>query len=153
MTRAAQRLIVAGYETSKGRGEGCWHRLVEVGLGASMADAPAPWNSAETIRRFGEGLRADEGGETPRPSASAPLPAWLSARPAPEAPGLRLTPSRARPNAPKASGSLEGRLAHALLQILPDVARSIAPPPRQPISMRTAARSGRRRARRSRIRP
>jgi len=121
MTRAAQRLVIAGYATSKGRGEGCWHRLVEVGLGASMTDAPAPWNSAETIRRFGEGLRADDGGETPQQSASAPLPAWLSAKAAPEAPGLRLTPSRARP-APESQRVVEGRLAHALLQILPDVA-------------------------------
>ncbi len=121
MTRAAQRLVIAGYETSKGRGEGCWHRLVEVGLGASMADAPAPWNSAETIRRFGEGLRADDGAETPQPSASAPLPAWLSAKAAPEAPGRRLTPSRASP-ARESERVVEGRLAHALLQILPDVA-------------------------------
>ena len=121
MTRAAQRLVVAGYETSKGRGEGCWHRLVEVGLGASMADAPAPWSSAETIRRFGEGLRADDGGETPRPSASAPLPAWLSAKAAAEAPGLGLTPSRAG-RTRESERVVEGRLAHALLQILPDVA-------------------------------
>jgi ATP-dependent helicase/nuclease subunit A len=121
MTRAAQRLVIAGYETSKGRGEGCWHRLVEVGLGASIADAPAPWNNAETIRRFGEGLRADDGGETPQPSASAPLPAWLLAKAAAEARGLRLTPSRAS-RTRESERIVEGRLAHALLQILPDVA-------------------------------
>ena len=86
-----------------------------------MTDAPAPWNSAETIRRFGEGLRADDGGEAPQPSASEPLPAWLSAKAAPEAPDLRLTPSRAS-RARESERLVEGRLAHALLQILPDVA-------------------------------
>ncbi len=40
MTRAAQRLIVAGFESSKGRAEGCWHDLVRDGL--AEFDDPGP---------------------------------------------------------------------------------------------------------------
>ncbi len=44
MTRAAQRLIVAGYETSRKRSDGCWYDLVELGLGDSTTDAASPWS-------------------------------------------------------------------------------------------------------------
>jgi len=121
MTRAAQRLVVAGYETSTGRSQGCWYGLVESGLRESMTDSAAPWSGGETIRRFGGGLFADDGGETPLPLASALLPAWLSAKAAPDAPAEPLRPSRLghRRESERVS---EGRLAHALLQMLPDIA-------------------------------
>ncbi|MBV8441852.1 MAG: PD-(D/E)XK nuclease family protein, partial [Hyphomicrobiales bacterium] len=121
MTRAAQRLVVAGYETSTGRSKGCWYDLVESGLRESMTDSPAPWSGGETIRRFGESLFADDLGETPLPLASALLPAWLSAKAAPDAPPAPLRPSRL--GLMRESERVnEGRLAHALLQMLPDVA-------------------------------
>ena len=41
MTRAAQRLIVAGFENSKGRADGCWYDLVRRGLEESMIRRPA----------------------------------------------------------------------------------------------------------------
>ena len=37
MTRAAQRLIVAGYENTKGRADGCWYDLVHDGLADGMS--------------------------------------------------------------------------------------------------------------------
>jgi ATP-dependent helicase/nuclease subunit A len=121
MTRAAQRLVVAGYETSTGRSQGCWYNLVESGLRESMTDAPAPWSGEETIRRFGEGPFADDGGEPPLPLASALLPGWLLAKAAPEAPPAPLRPSRLGQTR-KSELVNEGRLAHALLKMLPEIA-------------------------------
>ncbi len=121
MTRAAQRLIVAGYETSKGRSEDCWYNLVEFGLRDAMAEAPAPWSGEETVWRFGEGLVADDGGEASLPLASALLPAWLSAKAGREAFARPLRPSRPG-HKYESERVIEGRLAHALLLSLPDIA-------------------------------
>ena len=121
MTRAAQRLVVAGYETSKARSEDCWYNIVEFGLRESMVDAPAPWSGSETIRRFGEGLVADECGDASLPLASALLPDWLSPKADPEASTHPLRPSRL--SRKRESGRvIEGRLAHVLLLMLPDIA-------------------------------
>ena len=86
-----------------------------------MTYAPAPWPGGETIRRFGEGLCADEGDEAPLALASAFLPAWLSIRAPLEAPSLPLRPSGGG-RAVESGRVVEGRLAHALLQMLPDAA-------------------------------
>ena len=62
MTRAAERLVVAGYETLKRRPEGCWYDLVADGLKDVAFDAPAFWDERAVVRRFGEALVADGGG-------------------------------------------------------------------------------------------
>jgi ATP-dependent helicase/nuclease subunit A len=122
MTRAAQRLIVAGYETSRGRDEGCWYNLVHRGLADSLVESPAPWNDRETILRFGDGLIAVESAETRGASPFDALPAWLSAKAATEASAPSLRPSRTSfPRDGERERVLEGRLAHALLQALPDI--------------------------------
>jgi ATP-dependent helicase/nuclease subunit A len=128
MTRAAQRLIVAGHETSKGRPSDCWYELVQSGLADVLVEAPAPFRAGGTIRRFGDGLRA-EGVAEPAPArALDSLPRWLIANAAPETVAPPLNPSRAggvgRSDRERA---LEGRLAHALLEMLPDL-----PPQRRP---------------------
>jgi ATP-dependent helicase/nuclease subunit A len=122
MTRAAQRLIAAGYETSRGRDEGCWYNLIYCGLADSLIESPAPWNGLETILRFGEGLTAVESAETQGASPLDALPAWLSAKAGSEIPTPSLRPSRISvPRNGERERVLEGRLAHALLQTLPDV--------------------------------
>jgi ATP-dependent helicase/nuclease subunit A len=122
MTRAAQRLIVAGYENSKGRKEGCWYDLVRAGLSESMAEAQAPWGNGDTILRFGEGPAAEDEGETGGAPGRPGPPSWLSAKAASEAAFLPLRPSQAGVARESERGrALEGRLAHALLQMLPDV--------------------------------
>jgi ATP-dependent helicase/nuclease subunit A len=122
MTRAAQRLIVAGYETSRTRPADCWYDLIREGLADALVEAPAPFCGGETILRFGEGLRADGGAET----ASAPvlegLPGWLLAKAAPEAAPAPINPSRAGGvGGVDPERALEGRLAHALLEMLPNL--------------------------------
>jgi ATP-dependent helicase/nuclease subunit A len=128
MTRAAQRLIVAGFENSKGRAAGCWHDLVRVGLADSMIPVPAFWGDGDTILRFGEGLTAEDEGEAGQPSNGVELPAWLRTRAAAEAASTALKPSGAG-GVGEGGRILEGRLVHALLQALlgvPPAARSAA---------------------------
>ena len=60
-------------------------------------------------------------GETSLPLASALLPGWLSAKAAVEAPAAPLRPSRLG-RTRESERVNEGRLAHALLQMLPDIA-------------------------------
>ena len=124
MTRAAQRLIVAGFENSKGRAVGCWHDLVRLGLAESMSRVSAFWGEGETILRFGEGLMEeddDEGeGEIGRPTDVAELPGWIRTRAAPEVAPLPLQPSDAAA-AREGGRVLEGRLSHALLHALSDI--------------------------------
>ena len=94
MTRAAQRLIVAGYETSKRRPADCWYDLILSGLGDALVEAPAPFRAGGTILRSGEGLRDEGGGETAPAGALDSLPGWLVASAAPEAGAAPLNPSR-----------------------------------------------------------
>jgi ATP-dependent helicase/nuclease subunit A len=123
MTRAAQRLIVAGYESSKDRQPGCWYDLVHAGLAEKLVDAPAPFRAGGTILCLGEGLRADDGGEAGPGHVFEALPGWLAAKAVPEIAAPPLAPSRAgRAGGGEPERALEGRLAHALLEMLPNLA-------------------------------
>jgi ATP-dependent helicase/nuclease subunit A len=121
MTRAAQRLIVAGYDTSRRRPSDCWYDLVHRGLGDSLVQAPASFRGDETILRFDEGLRAEEdAGKATCGRALVDLPGWLLAKAAPEAAAPPLNPSRAGGvGEGDRERALEGRLAHALIEMLP----------------------------------
>ena len=77
MTRAAQRLIVAGYDGKSARPDGCWYNLVRDGLADSLVEAPAPYGGPEKIWRYGEGLRAEYGAEAPQIRLPSGLPEWL----------------------------------------------------------------------------
>ena len=122
MTRAAQRLIVAGHETSRRRPPDCWYDLVHSGLAHALVEAPAPFRGGGTILRFGEGLRAESVGETALGRALDSLPGWLIAKAAPETLAPPLNPSRAGGvGGGDRERALEGRLAHALLEMLPSL--------------------------------
>ena len=128
MTRAAQRLIVAGYLNSKARPTDCWYDLIHAGLADALVEAPAPFRGGETILRFGEGLRAEGGAETASAPVLEALPGWLVAKAQPEAAPALLNPSRAGGvGGGDSERALEGRLAHALLEMLPNL-----PPERRP---------------------
>ena len=121
MTRAAERLVVAGYETQKGRGEGCWHDLVADGLKDVAVEAPAFWGAGAVVRRYGKSLAGGGSAEEASAERLSP-PAWLLAPAAPEAARSRLRPSGevvARDSG--AERRAEGLIAHALLDFLPDV--------------------------------
>ena len=58
MTRAAERLIVCGFEGAKGVPNGSWYAFVNSGLGRRLAPDAAPWSAKETILAMGEAQRA-----------------------------------------------------------------------------------------------
>ena len=120
MTRAAQRLTVAGYETSRPRPADCWYNLIHTGLADVLVEAPAPFRGGGKILRFGDGLRAEGVSEMAPARALDSPPGWLIADAAPETVVPPLNPSRAggvgRGDRERA---LEGRLAHVLLEMLP----------------------------------
>ena len=122
MTRAAERLIVAGHCGPNGPQAGCWHEMVRGGLAESMHEVPAPWGGGETILRLASPPHAASSAREP-PRAAAPSPPdWLFA-PAPQeaaATPLRAAGPRVAP-APGADarGREAGKLSHALLQYLP----------------------------------
>jgi len=130
MTRACDRLYVCGWETKRGRAEGCWYDLIA----GTMKDT-----AREVDLGFGEpALRLDDPQEAEpdgKRAAAAPeapdsaLPAW-ALRPAPNEPDppRPLTPSRPDGEDPPVRSPLgedsgarfkRGRLVHALLQTLP----------------------------------
>ncbi len=151
MTRAEDRLYVAGFESTKGRQAGCWYDLIETGLADRLEDGTA--FDGRPVRRFSEPQKAD-----PKPGkdsatdaiASETLPAWAETR-APREAGVAvpIAPSRIAPldidedgepveakqmplDTPRRTAApgtavggpnrfLRGTLTHALLQHLPNL--------------------------------
>jgi len=124
MTRAAQRLIVAGYEGAKARPPECWAHLIAAGLEPHLTQVPCWWDASQTMGRLGEAPQG-EGSPTPAAAtAASPPPAWAS-EPAPHEVAYQLVaPSRrvAGAQTPERLARIEeGKLAHRLMQSLPDL--------------------------------
>ena len=142
MTRAEERLYIAGFCGERGAGEGCWYRMIAAAE-LPLEPAPAPWDAETSVLRL-----EDPRPTGPEPAVVAPLrtktspelPAWLRQPPRvaeePEAPPVRPSnPLGAADQAGPAGwpyidrqGSVgrreaaaAGRLMHRLLQHLPDV--------------------------------
>ncbi len=144
MTRASERLIVAGYEGVQKRPAGCWYDLV--------CDALSPLASEEPGDDGLPVLRFRQSGPEPKVErATAPiqkpisLPAWLVRdAPPPSLPASSIAPSAAVVDEqPYRRGDnrkalLRGRLLHRLMQSLPD----IPPPQRAEAVRRHLARAG-----------
>ncbi len=133
MTRAAQRLVVAGAQGALEPPADCWHRLIHAGLAQLLTPAQAPWSAEEQIWRYADAPPPSEAiGTSEAPPASEP-PAWLAAKPAQERTEPVLAPSRAAPR--RYEGASErrresreaGRLAHALMEKLPELAQDLRP--------------------------
>ncbi|MGQ0673124.1 MAG: double-strand break repair helicase AddA [Hyphomicrobium sp.] len=99
MTRARDRLYVAGFEGKQGRRPGCWYDLIEAGLGDLLAPVELP--EGRSVRRLSAQQTAPH--ETPRvrqdeAAPASPLPDWAR-RPAPREAQLAvpLAPSRLAP--------------------------------------------------------
>ena len=148
MTRAEDRLYVAGFESKRGRDSGCWFDSIVAGLDDRLTSATT--FDGRAVRRFVEPQHAPpvpRGGHAVSDAAPQALPPWARRR-APREAGaaIPLAPSRLAPLdadedgepieaakrplevAPRgASGSsvggpnrfLRGTLTHALLQHLP----------------------------------
>ncbi len=136
MTRAEDRLIVCAAAKKPEPPEGSWYAMVTAGLAASiegLQEVPAPDGEAAILRFMTSAPRAATQAET-RVAAPPPAPPdWLR-RPAPAeaepAPPLRPSNALSAADAPQrpadgpflAEAAAAGRLAHLLLEMLPDVA-------------------------------
>jgi len=131
LTRAADRLYVAGWRRKQQPPEDCWYRLVEramAGLAEDAADAagrPLRRRTAPQLRRI-EATSAAAGAE---PEAALPAWAWTAAPEEPR-PSRPLAPSRPEEEEPPPLRPLadagrqrwqRGLLVHRLLQSLPDL--------------------------------
>ena len=149
MTRARDRLYIAGFEGKKGRAKGCWYEIIEQELSGALIEVTHA--DGTRVRRVSEAQSAPP--QPPRhaiagETAAAALPAWAK-RAVPREPGLTipLAPSRLEAYAPDETGEplpaqprgkahdepampspiaatdagrfLRGTLTHALLQHLP----------------------------------
>ena len=128
LTRAADRLVVAGSRGVQKAPDGCWYRLIESALKPDAIEEPADDGDGKVWRWR---KAAAEEPETPLPAiaeapAPGPLPDWLTH----DAPAAReiaraIAPSTARAGS-QATGSdhralARGRAVHRLLQALPAI--------------------------------
>ncbi len=108
MTRAEERLYIAGYAGARGPAEGCWRNLVEQALREHCTEIDDPAWPEGKILRFGEPLLGDGAGEARREDKVVE-PAWLRvAAPAETSPAPPLRPP-ARSPAPTVSNVLPAR--------------------------------------------
>ncbi len=127
MTRAKERLVIAGTQGARKIPDGCWYQLIDDALRGDCVSELADDGDGEVLR-----FRKDPPGEAATPSvrettAPASVPDWLRANASSEISGVRtVTPSSAEDDAarPAASGAravalLRGSLVHRLLQSLP----------------------------------
>jgi ATP-dependent helicase/nuclease subunit A len=129
MTRAEERLIIAGYQGARAPSDDCWYKMVRRSLEPGAEEVPDPVDRDLTIRRRGK-LRQTQTSVavTGSVAASGELPAWLrSPLPSREERARALQPSHAlttrhRLGSGSARALAEGLLLHALLQHLPGVA-------------------------------
>ena len=141
MTRAAERLIVCGYQGKRRSPQGCWYQLIHDGL-AGMPGFTQIGDGEDRRWRYAKVEPPDEAFATAGPIATAPeleLPPWLTA-PAPIEPPRPVVfapsesdadaedhPATAAPRPAPRRGTRKqavtlGRLVHRLMQSLPDVA-------------------------------
>ncbi len=140
MTRAEERLYLAGYCADKEPPEGCWYSMIEAAR-LDLEPAPAFWDASETVLRLcNPGPPASQPQDAqPAPACAPALPDWLTRPPPSEAepaePPIRPSnplgaadqfapvawtfANRGRPGV--RDGLAAGRLMHKLLQHLPDV--------------------------------
>ena len=138
LTRAQERLYIAGFAGTKETPDDCWHKMIEASLGRDMESFPAPWPGRDMVKRRAENW--PPGGEAPVEPAQAdfftsedflfsPAPPERVADP-PLRPSHALAAAGqpesdnlpARPFALAPQGLIAGRLMHRLLQHLPDTA-------------------------------
>jgi ATP-dependent helicase/nuclease subunit A len=134
MTRAKERLVIAGTQGRNKIPDGCWYRLVEDALKADCAAGPADDGDGDVLRYHKNGsknVEAQASKKTTLPAAAKPssVPSWLTSNATSDSSAVRtVTPSNAEDDdaRPAASGGraaalLRGSLTHRLLQSLPDI--------------------------------
>jgi len=136
LTRAEERLYIAGFHGPRGPGKDCWYQMMEAALEGQFETVRAFWNQDETLLRHvsaGTNPALPLLSALPEPQAVTDIPDWLR-MPAPREAGPRppLRPSSALAAADAFEAKLmssaqreamrRGQLLHILLQYLPAVA-------------------------------
>jgi ATP-dependent helicase/nuclease subunit A len=130
MTRASERLIVAGYEGGQKRPTGCWYDLVFDALSPLAVEEPG--DDGQPVWRFRRPGPEQPPAEQPTAPArpAIALPDWLARdapRPSPAAssisPSAAIDDQRPRGRGDNRKALLRGRLVHRLMQSLPDIPR------------------------------
>ncbi|RST30850.1 double-strand break repair helicase AddA [Sphingomonas ginkgonis] len=132
LTRAEERLVVAGVKRRRALTEDCWHPRVRIALEALGAEAVPDERWGERLVYRGQVPEQRVRPRPSRPELAAPeLPAWLHAPAPPEArPPRPLAPSSlgvdqeaAPPPSPELrDAARRGTLLHALFERLPELA-------------------------------
>jgi ATP-dependent helicase/nuclease subunit A len=122
MTRAADRLVIAGARGLNRAPEGCWYQLVEAALKPDATETEDREGTVLRWRRTGTDASAGAAADAPL-EAPHDLPDWLQLDvPAPPAAMRALAPSAALDHAAypgDARALARGRIVHRLLQALP----------------------------------
>ncbi len=139
MTRAEDRLYIAGWESKKSRNPGCWYDLIGKGLATLTTSVPLAMGldgrrfEADQKAPADKGEDAAAGDEVTGAAFNADgVPDWARSPASPAAPPLPdLRPSSVAGDAPairspigadQGRGFQRGRIVHSQLQFLPDVA-------------------------------
>ena len=129
MTRAKERLVIAGTQGRNKIPDGCWYQLVDDALRGDCVSEPADDGDSEVLR-FRKGPPAEATATSPTATAApAGVPDWLRVNASSVISGVRtVTPSSAEAEAGRAPAAdtraaalLRGSLTHRLLQSLPDI--------------------------------
>lgn len=133
LTRARDRLYIAGTTTKKSRGEGNWYDMIAEGLADRLVPVEGAYKP-DGARRYAQGSLTSLDQNTKNTSRATPsTPAWLfKSAPAEKAPQHPLKPSNALEAANRPDRVIEltlhqsarrrGTLIHALLEHLPPLA-------------------------------
>jgi ATP-dependent helicase/nuclease subunit A len=138
LTRAEERLYIAGFYGARGPDPGCWAKMIEAALAneTGIQTVPAFWNGEDQILRLlseGSGAPAAVLPDVQTAPPPGVLPDWLFRLARVEAQATPpVKPSHALAPAHRVVGtgalqvrreaSRRGRLMHLLLQYLPDIA-------------------------------
>ena len=89
LTRARDRLYVAGFEGAQAPPADCWYNLIKEGLAGRLRSVTRPPTAAPSgaSQRADRPARGRQGPRLPPATGTAPLPAWANT-PAPREPLL-----------------------------------------------------------------
>ena len=137
LTRAEERLYIAGFHGERGMAEGSWHAMIRAALSERLDELPDPLDAERRILRSRDPPAARARGAVPAQPEPVVLPAF-ALTPAPQERAVEppLRPSSALAGADEAfsfsahaatrreaEALLLGRLTHAMLQHLPQLGR------------------------------
>jgi ATP-dependent helicase/nuclease subunit A len=130
MTRAKERLVIAGVQGDRKIPDGCWYQLVDDALRGVCAVEPADDGNGEVARYRKQAIEPAQTPKNNQPAAIKPVsaPVWLTVNAGHAISSVRtITPSSAEDDASRAPASgtrakalLRGSLVHRLMQSLPE---------------------------------